>query len=121
LQAANLDSVIKNLKQPVLGICVGMQLLCTHSEEEDTTGWGIVPIAVRRFRATGSAGEALGAGSGRLNGDLIKLKVPQVAGTLYMTSNQNCSKTYRKTVTSTTFIAISPKTANTPLLPAVME
>jgi glutamine amidotransferase len=84
LQAANLDAVIKSLKQPVLGICVGMQLLCTHSEEEDTTGLGILPIAVKRFRATNPAGEGLGARSGRLNDDLLKLKVPQVGwNTIY--------------------------------------
>src|SRR5690349_16247051 len=36
LQQNNLDKVIKELKQPVLGICVGMQLLCNHSEENNT-------------------------------------------------------------------------------------
>ena len=46
LQQNNLDSVIKNLKQPVLGICVGMQLLCAHSDEGDTTCLNIVPVAV---------------------------------------------------------------------------
>lgn len=49
LQQNNLDSVIKNLKQPVLGICVGMQLLCAHSEEGDTTCLNIVPVAVKKF------------------------------------------------------------------------
>jgi len=49
LQESGLDSVIKELKQPVLGICVGMQLLCAHSEEEDTTALGIVPIKVKKF------------------------------------------------------------------------
>jgi glutamine amidotransferase len=37
LKERNLDTVIKNLNQPVLGICLGMQLLCSYSEENDTT------------------------------------------------------------------------------------
>ena len=49
LQSAGLDEVIKELKQPVLGICVGMQLLCTHSEEDDTQAMGIIPVKVKRF------------------------------------------------------------------------
>ena len=47
-----LDTLIKELKQPVLGICVGMQLLCQHSEENDTDCLGIVPVQVRRFPAS---------------------------------------------------------------------
>ena len=50
LRQKNLDRVIKDLKQPVLGICVGMQLLCEHSEENDTTCLGIVPVKVRKFQ-----------------------------------------------------------------------
>ena len=49
LKQNNLDKLIKELKQPVLGICVGMQLLCQHSEENDTNCLGIVPIKVKRF------------------------------------------------------------------------
>ena len=49
LKDKGLDQVIKTLKQPVLGICVGMQLLCTYSEEGDTTCLDIVPARVRRF------------------------------------------------------------------------
>lgn len=44
-----LDIVIKSLKQPVLGICLGMQLLCTYSEEGDTNCLGIFSSRVRRF------------------------------------------------------------------------
>ncbi|MBR5889266.1 MAG: imidazole glycerol phosphate synthase subunit HisH, partial [Akkermansia sp.] len=36
LRESGLDAVIRNLKQPVLGICIGQQLLCAHSEEGDT-------------------------------------------------------------------------------------
>jgi glutamine amidotransferase len=49
LKENNLDSLIKNLKQPVLGICVGMQLLCKHSEENDTNCLGIFDETVKRF------------------------------------------------------------------------
>jgi imidazole glycerol-phosphate synthase subunit HisH len=51
LQEAGLDKVIPDLKQPVLGICVGMQLLCDYSEENNTTCLGIVPVPVRKFSA----------------------------------------------------------------------
>ena len=56
----NLDQVIKNLKQPVFGICVGMQLLCNHSEENDTKCLGIFPVAVKKFRLPSPSGEGLG-------------------------------------------------------------
>ena len=49
LKENNLDKVIKDLKQPVLGICVGMQLLCRHSEENDTDCLDIVPVNVVKF------------------------------------------------------------------------
>ena len=52
LKANGLDKVIKGLKQPVFGICVGMQLLCEHSEENDTECLGIVPVKVKKFRST---------------------------------------------------------------------
>ncbi len=51
LKEKNLDEIIKQLTQPVLGICVGMQLLCNHSEENNTTGLGIVDINVKKFMA----------------------------------------------------------------------
>ena len=48
----NLDKVIVNLKQPVLGICLGMQLMCTHSEENDTKCLGIFSETVKLFKPT---------------------------------------------------------------------
>jgi glutamine amidotransferase len=50
LRQNGLDAVIKDLQQPVLGICVGMQLLCDHSEENDTKCLGIVPVEVKKFK-----------------------------------------------------------------------
>ena len=61
LKKNNLDAVIKDLKQPVLGICVGMQLLCNHSEENDTPCIGVVPVEVKKFKSEDR-----------------KLKIPQV-------------------------------------------
>ncbi len=49
LRDRKLDKVIKNLKQPVLGICLGMQLMCRHSEENDTECLGIFDQPVKRF------------------------------------------------------------------------
>lgn len=51
LQENKLDKVIRDLKQPVLGICVGMQLLCDHSEENNTPCLGVVPIKVKKFES----------------------------------------------------------------------
>lgn len=49
LRERNLDEAIKSLTQPVLGICLGMQLLCASSEENETKCLGILPSRVRRF------------------------------------------------------------------------
>ena len=52
LRQHGLDRVIVSLRQPVLGICIGQQLLCRHSEEGDTDCLGIFPVDVLRFRPT---------------------------------------------------------------------
>lgn len=52
LRERQLDSFIKNLQQPVLGICLGMQLMCRYSEENDTSCIGIFDEEVRRFHST---------------------------------------------------------------------
>jgi glutamine amidotransferase len=49
LRENNLDSLITSLKQPVLGICLGLQLMCSHSEENDTKCLGIFDEKVLRF------------------------------------------------------------------------
>lgn len=59
LRARNLDAAIKSLTQPVLGICLGMQLLCEFSDENATECLGILPYRVRRFESE-------------------KLKIPQI-------------------------------------------
>lgn len=49
LKANDMDLFIKELKQPVLGICLGMQLMCAHSEEGDVDCLGIFDVDVKRF------------------------------------------------------------------------
>lgn len=49
LKETGLDLLIPQLTQPVLGICLGMQLMCTSSEEGNTTGLGIFEVGVRKF------------------------------------------------------------------------
>lgn len=52
LKERNLDQLIVSLKQPVLGICLGMQLMCRHSAENDTNCLGIFEEQVLAFKAT---------------------------------------------------------------------
>ncbi len=56
LRASGLDKLIPELKQPVLGICLGMQLMCNSSEEGNTMGLGIFDIDVVRFSPSSPEG-----------------------------------------------------------------
>lgn len=49
LKSRNLDKLLPTLEQPFFGVCLGMQLLCQHSEEGDTDLLGIIPLPVKRF------------------------------------------------------------------------
>jgi glutamine amidotransferase len=49
LKNKGLSEIIPTLKQPVLGTCIGMQLMCQHSEENDTTCMGIFDVDVKKF------------------------------------------------------------------------
>lgn len=71
LREQGLDELIKSLKQPVLGVCLGMQLLCEYSEEDDNTPClGIIPQAVKRFLPQkGEKVPHMGWNTLRLNGD----------------------------------------------------
>ncbi len=53
LRARGLDALIPTLVQPVLGICIGLQLMCRRSEEHDTACMGIFDAEVRRFPSHG--------------------------------------------------------------------
>ena len=50
LKARRLDDLIRSLRQPVLGICIGMQLMCSHSEEGGTDCLGIFDTTVKKFQ-----------------------------------------------------------------------
>ncbi len=54
LRLHGLDKVICSLQQPVLGICIGMQLMCSHSEEGNTACLGIFSEKVSKFRPCGN-------------------------------------------------------------------
>ena len=49
LKFFGLDKLIPALEQPFLGICLGMQLLCTYSEENNTQALGLIPVSVKHF------------------------------------------------------------------------
>lgn len=53
LRERGLDRVIRELRQPVLGICLGMQLFCASSEEHETECLDVAPLRVRRFAEPG--------------------------------------------------------------------
>ncbi len=52
LRTSGLDLIIPTLQQPVLGICLGMQLLCNYTEENKTKGLGVFNVKVKRFENT---------------------------------------------------------------------
>ena len=70
LKERKLDIVIKNLKQPVLGICLGMQLMCKYSEENDTECLGIFNETVKWFGNAERNSNEEGTG--------VRVKVPQI-------------------------------------------
>ena len=68
LRDKGLDEVIRSLTQPLLGICVGMQLLCNHSEESDTACLGIIPLQVKKFRPQPGEGKVPQMGWNTISG-----------------------------------------------------
>ena len=66
LKERGLGSVIRDLRQPVLGICVGQQLLCRHSEEGDTDCIGVFDVDVKKFKPTCHAEKVPAMGWNRL-------------------------------------------------------
>ncbi|OQP65110.1 imidazole glycerol phosphate synthase subunit HisH [Niastella populi] len=80
LKEHKLDTLIKDLQQPVLGICLGMQLMCAYSEENDTTCLNIFDEHVRKFipPTGGEQGGAVGGHSHAGEDAVERLKVPQI-------------------------------------------
>jgi glutamine amidotransferase len=69
LRDSGLEAAVRHAaaRKPLMGVCVGMQMLLDHSEEQDTPGLGLVPGRVRRFQL-----------EGRLQPDGSRFKVPQM-------------------------------------------
>jgi glutamine amidotransferase len=69
LQASGLEAAVRHAAahKPLMGVCVGMQMLLEHSEEQDTPGLALIPGRVRRFRL-----------AGRHQPDGSRCKVPQM-------------------------------------------
>ena len=88
LRKNRLDEVIKNLKQPVLGICLGMQLMCRHSEEGNADCLGIFDTDVKLFSPTRHED-----------------KVPHMDGTPWLMYAATCSKDSPKKNLCTSYIA----------------
>lgn len=72
LKERKLDQLIPSLTQPVLGICLGLQLMCAHSEENDTSCLGIFPMKVRKFPPSGKVPQMGWNSIGNLKGPLFK-------------------------------------------------
>ena len=72
LRDRGLDIVLKEMTQPFLGICLGMQLMCSFSEENYTECLGIFPERVRKFPATGKIPHMGWNNFVRVNGPLFK-------------------------------------------------
>jgi glutamine amidotransferase len=72
LKTRKLDALIKELKQPVLGICLGMQLLCNYSEEGDTACLNIFPNTVKLFKGSEKVPHVGWNSIAKLSGDLFK-------------------------------------------------
>ncbi|MCH2042633.1 MAG: imidazole glycerol phosphate synthase subunit HisH [Saprospiraceae bacterium] len=70
LASVGLEDFIPSLTQPVLGICLGMQLMCTYSEEGETRGLNIIPVTVKKMEPTAE-----------------QLKVPHVGWNALKTTN----------------------------------
>ncbi len=74
LEAAGLDAALRGLTVPVLGICLGMQLLFGHSEEGDAPCLGILPGTVRRLDSRGQTLPHIGWNRVRADGDCPLLR-----------------------------------------------
>ena len=86
LNQRRLDELLKNLNQPVLGVCLGMQLMCKHSEENDTECLGIFDENVKHFSPVD-----------------VSVKVPQIGWNNIYDLKRDCLKMSRITVTAILF------------------
>jgi glutamine amidotransferase len=74
LREKGLDLLIPSLKQPVLATCIGMQLLCRDSEENNTTCMGVFDVPIKRFKSTDQKIPHVGWNSIEASGENILLE-----------------------------------------------
>lgn len=87
LQEANLVDVIPTLKQPVLGVCLGMQLLCEGSEEEDTECLGIFPgVATKLSASTDNPVPNMGWCATKMSDHFVTDRIPDSSHFYYVHS-----------------------------------
>lgn len=79
LYKRDLVQVLKAVKQPFLGVCVGMQLMVDWSEEGDTTCLGLIPGQIRKFKSTQEKVPQIGWNTVKHNGSHIFKGIPQDA------------------------------------------
>ena len=94
LRSRGLDRLIRDLKQPVLGICIGQQLMCGHSEESDTDCLGIFDTEVLKFRP--------------------EKQCPTWDGTPWHVQAARCSKASARTNSFISYTAITCRSTRTP-------
>ncbi|TYB76260.1 imidazole glycerol phosphate synthase subunit HisH [Bizionia myxarmorum] len=93
LKETGLDALIPTLKQPVLGICLGMQLMCNHSDEGNTTGLKIFNTEVKRFSSDVKVPQMGWNTINNLKTDLFfKLKAPEYMYLVHSYYAQNCAQ-----------------------------
>ncbi|TFH49926.1 MAG: imidazole glycerol phosphate synthase subunit HisH [Bacteroidia bacterium] len=77
LKDRGLDKIIPSMRQPVLGICLGLQLMCRYSDEGDTQCLGIFDAVIKRFPVSGKVPHMGWNNFTSLNGDLFRSINPE--------------------------------------------
>lgn len=104
LKEHQLDQLIYQLKQPVLGICLGMQLMCLHSEEGDTPCLGIFNQKVKRFLPTNSQDKVPHMGWNTINQLKSGLFTPSLEGEYVYFVHSYYAELGEATAATTTYI-----------------
>lgn len=100
LKAHGLDRIIQNLQQPLLGICLGLQLLCRHSEENNTPCLDLLPVSIRRLQTALKVPHIGWNKINRLKGPLFK-GIPE--GSFVYFVHSYCAEISSDTVAETSY------------------
>ena len=100
-QQKGLDSLLPNLKQPVLGICLGLQLFCQCTEEENTPCLNIFDIKIKKFK--------------------VDYKIPQIGWNKVFNLKSNLFKAFKKITMSILCIVIIHRFRLIPYLKQIMD